>query len=243
MGEDGKFLNVCGVKIVVAIKARQYNMYNVNTNPAPWLMLCSLGSAPLDATRVLACLLACLANFRMAIMLSFSSFSAFWILVIVRAVVFKGEEGDQCPLPPRSSFMPMTGSGASGWSSFARLLLLPSSFREIAWLPSLSCSWSFMPDCAFADCGSCGDRFTGLSSLDRPSQPGVLSGALARETLVEDSWRRVAGDAAGDAAEDKDEDGGGVRVLVLLTKRAVLETETRVQGSRGIVRLGWVGLG
>jgi hypothetical protein len=90
-----------------------------------------------------------------------------------------------------------------------------------------------MPDCAFADCGSCGDRLTGLSSLDRPSQPGVLSGALAREKLVEDRWRRVTAAAAED-------DGRGVRVLP--TKRAVLQTETMVQGTRGIVRLGWLEL-
>jgi hypothetical protein len=70
-------------------------MYMVNANPAPWLMLCSLGSAPLDATRVLACLLAL--HFSVLAMLSFSSFSAHWILVIMRAVVFKGKEGDQCP--------------------------------------------------------------------------------------------------------------------------------------------------
>jgi len=146
---------------------------------------------------------------------------------ILREVIVR--KRGQCPLLPRSSFIPITGSGASGWSSLARLLLSRSSFLEIAWLPSLNCSCSFMPACAFWDCGSCGDRFTAWSSLGRPSQPGVLSGAFAKRRGAQDRCR----------AEAEAEPEGGV----MRREVAVLETETSVQGSRGMLTwLGWVGL-
>lgn len=87
--------------------------------------------------------------------------------------------------PPLSSFIPNTGPGASGWSSLAFLLLLRWSLRSMDWAFESPFCCSFMPTCAFLDCGSCGDRLTAWSSPDRPSQPGVLSGALARRGDVE----------------------------------------------------------
>jgi hypothetical protein len=79
---------------------------------------------------------------------------------------------------PLSSFIPITGPGASGCSSLALLLASLSSSRVVACPLAVFAFWSwpsrnfFMPSCDASPCVSRRSRCVAWSSAGRPLHPG-----------------------------------------------------------------------